>query len=128
MPNVISLIFVSSNFTPAAGPHKQEPPMTAQLQGQRATIVAAVRQRQCRRSPAARRSRAAMAAAAQGDPEFDVVICGGGIQAASIAYHLTLRGAPRVRAPRRHYYELDCQKHSQLKIVAISHNITQYAT
>ena len=27
--------------------------------------------------------------------EHDVVICGGGIQAASIAYHLTLRGALR---------------------------------
>jgi glycine/D-amino acid oxidase-like deaminating enzyme len=34
-----------------------------------------------------------MAARATSDVEHDVIICGGGIVAASIAYHLTLRGA-----------------------------------
>jgi hypothetical protein len=43
-----------------------------------------------RRSPV-RASAIAMASAAE--PEHDVIICGGGIVAASIAYHLTLRGA-----------------------------------
>jgi hypothetical protein len=39
--------------------------------------------------------RAGMAVRAAADVEHDVIICGGGIVAASIAYHLTLRGAWR---------------------------------
>ena len=48
-----------------------------------------------RTRPARRRLRSLVAKrfVAQMGEEFDVVICGGGIQSASIAYHLTLRGA-----------------------------------